>query len=168
MFGRHIGRTIGSDACDIEKKYTDMYILFFHSTCHVYNVHMQTELQKYISRWTTVIAHVPSEATELQKYISRCPLVWYFEGTNRKKRTWYAIKCTFRGRIIGGYKLWYCPGSNNSLKLLFICKIHAIGKATDRIWHNERKIILLEIFVRSWRCQHASIRLLVPNLQLSS
>ncbi|XBI55826.1 hypothetical protein VPH35_037553 [Triticum aestivum] len=40
-------------------------------------------------------------------------------------------------------------GSNNSLKLLFICKIHTIGKATDRIWHNERKIILLEIFVRS-------------------
>ncbi|XBI65317.1 hypothetical protein VPH35_045196 [Triticum aestivum] len=51
--------------------------------------------------------------------------------------------------IIGGYKLWYCPGSNNSLTLLFIYKIHAIGKATDRIWHNKRKIILLEIFVRS-------------------
>ena len=37
VFGRHIGRTIGSDACDIEKKNTDMYILFFHSTWHVYN-----------------------------------------------------------------------------------------------------------------------------------
>ncbi|XBI50503.1 hypothetical protein VPH35_113892 [Triticum aestivum] len=46
-----------------------------------------------------------------------------------------------------GYSLSF--GSNNSLELLFICKIHAIGKATNRIWHNERKIILLEIFVRS-------------------
>ncbi|EMS65464.1 hypothetical protein TRIUR3_11151 [Triticum urartu] len=46
-----------------------------------------------------------------------------------------------------GYSLSF--GSNNSLKLLFICKIHAIGKAINRIWHNERKIILLEIFVRS-------------------
>ncbi|XBI39273.1 hypothetical protein VPH35_124082 [Triticum aestivum] len=46
-----------------------------------------------------------------------------------------------------GYSLSF--GSNNSLRLLVICKIHTIGKATNRIWHNERKIILLEIFVRS-------------------